>query len=315
MVRSVWLVAGVLVACGHARLIQRTPEGGTLALAGPDRRSAINDAHRKMAEHCGPGNYTITREGEVVTGQVYSSSSKTQRGGNGTQVQSTGETTRNAVEWHVEYRCGSPNVAQWPPSQSDPEPRKQEAAPTSSPLSGIKSDNATESPMKGKSYQIPPGSKFLPDEQVEARFGLTPEKAVEILPAIERAMRRIVPDWDVWNLSINWREKNRVLRLRNGREWLILSGRGSGHCGGGQHVLIYDLSRGAVAYGLIEMDLIDLSDLEDIPDVNLFSFQNSGMEPRDEVLAVLWLVMKDVEDVGGPPDCYYGEEDEDTDQK
>lgn len=313
MVRSVWLVAGVLVACGHARLIQRTPESGTLALVGPDRRSAINDAHRRMTEHCGPGNYTITHEGEVVIGRVHLSSSKTQRG-DGAQVQSTGETTRNAVEWRIDYRCGTADAGKWSLSQSDPESRRQEVASASSPPPGIESGNAADSPVKEKSYQFPPGSKFLPDEQVEARFGLTPEKAVEGLPAIERAMRRIVPGWDVLDLSVNWGEKNRILRLRDGREWLILSGRGPGHCGGGQRVLIYDLISGVAAYGLIDMDLVDRSDLGDVPDFNLFSFQNGGLEPRDDVLAVLWLVMKDVENVGGPPDCYYGREDEDTDQ-
>lgn len=132
MVAKAWLAGAVLlVACGHARLVQRTPDGGTLALAGPDRVRAVDDAHRKMAGHCGPGNYTIVREGEVVIGQVHQISSRSRRNPDGTVVQSNGARTRNAVEWHIEYRCGGADVAQWPSSQPaaiGPAPREERAS-------------------------------------------------------------------------------------------------------------------------------------------------------------------------------------------
>lgn len=137
MVGKAWLAGAVLlVACGHARLVQRTPDGGTLALAGPDRVRAVDDAHRKMAGHCGPGNYSIVREGEVVIGQVHQTSTRSRRNPDGTVVQSNGARTRNAVEWHIEYRCGGADVAQRPsyqPAAIGPAPREEGASypPTS----------------------------------------------------------------------------------------------------------------------------------------------------------------------------------------
>lgn len=107
MIRMSWIGILVgLVACGHARLIQRTPEGGTLALAGPDRGKALEDAHRRMAEHCGAGNYVVVREGETVIGQDLVSSSTTKRNKDGSVAESSGSKVRNAVEWRLEYRCG-----------------------------------------------------------------------------------------------------------------------------------------------------------------------------------------------------------------
>lgn len=115
---SIGLVCVMLAACGHARLVNRTQYGGTLALAGGDRGKAMEDAHRKMAEHCGPGNYTILREGETVIGQDTSAGSETRQEKDGTVVQEAGSSTRDAVEWRIEYQCG--NVAPAPMGPTTP---------------------------------------------------------------------------------------------------------------------------------------------------------------------------------------------------
>ena len=62
------LAAMLLAACGTARYVNRTQYGGVIALEG-DRNKAMENAHQQMASHCGPGQYTIIREGETVVGQ------------------------------------------------------------------------------------------------------------------------------------------------------------------------------------------------------------------------------------------------------
>lgn len=135
------LCAALIAACGHAEPISRNASGGILRLVG-DRGKAMEDANKQMAQHCGPGNYQVTQEGEEAIGQDTFTSSNTQygedtvagsasqydsnssqsvgasstRGGSNTQgVQST----RTAVEWRVHYVCGG---AGGPPPAPPPPP-------------------------------------------------------------------------------------------------------------------------------------------------------------------------------------------------
>lgn len=122
------LVAVSIAACGSARVIKRTQYGGVIALQG-DRGKAMEQAHKEMGGHCGPGNYSIVQEGEEVIGTdtvarsdtdygedtAYAEGTNTSgnssstaggsstRGGSSTQAQSS---TREAVEWRVHYQCG-----------------------------------------------------------------------------------------------------------------------------------------------------------------------------------------------------------------
>jgi hypothetical protein len=111
------LGAAVLAGCGNARLVTRTQYGGVFALEG-DRVKAMEQAHQYMSQHCGPGNYTILREGDVTVGQDQVARSDTYYGKEGdTQVAES--STRDATEWRVEYQCGGA-PAQQPPPQPDP---------------------------------------------------------------------------------------------------------------------------------------------------------------------------------------------------
>ena len=56
-----------LAACGSARVISRTQAGGVIELQG-DRGKAMEQANSEMNAHCGPGNFTITQEGEEAIG-------------------------------------------------------------------------------------------------------------------------------------------------------------------------------------------------------------------------------------------------------
>ncbi len=122
-----------LAACGSARVIQRTQNGGVLELQG-DRSKAEEDAGRQMAGQCGPGNYHVTLEGEEAIGtdtvdqsntnygENTSPSGRNTQGGSSTQAQSS---TRTATAWRVHYECGSggagaPAPAPMPPPQGGP---------------------------------------------------------------------------------------------------------------------------------------------------------------------------------------------------
>jgi hypothetical protein len=115
-------LAALLAGCGSARLVNRTQYGGTIALEG-DRAKAMEEAHKAMAAHCGPGNYTILREGDVTVGQDQVARSDTYYDKEGdTQVAQS--STRDATEWRVEYQCaGAP--AQQPPPGPAPDPYQQ----------------------------------------------------------------------------------------------------------------------------------------------------------------------------------------------
>jgi hypothetical protein len=104
--RKIGFVIGavLLVACGSHRVVQQTQTGGVIALNG-DRGKAMEGAHREMAAHCGPGNYTIVHQGEVVVGQDTVASAETHEHREGTHS-TAGQSTRDAVEWRVTYQCG-----------------------------------------------------------------------------------------------------------------------------------------------------------------------------------------------------------------
>src|SRR5215470_2849419 len=105
----------VLAACGSARVIQRTQTGGVIELQG-DRGKAMEQANQEMASHCGPGNYSITQEGEEAVGtdtvqqQQTQDTEHTSRSGRTTtdNQQTTNVTsTRTATAWRVHYACGA----------------------------------------------------------------------------------------------------------------------------------------------------------------------------------------------------------------
>jgi hypothetical protein len=111
-------VAALLVAaCGSARTVRRTQTGGTVALQG-DQRKAMEDAHNQMSAHCGPNNYTIVEEGEVVVGTDSAGGEETYVAEDGTVVTEGGQSTRQATEWRVTYVCGQGQAA--PPPQGPP---------------------------------------------------------------------------------------------------------------------------------------------------------------------------------------------------
>jgi hypothetical protein len=124
------LAAALLAACGSARVVQRNQVGGVIALNG-DQGKAMEEAHREMAAHCGPGNYTIVQEGEVVIGQDTVARADTYDHQDGTTT-TAGTSTRDAKEWRITYQCGGVAAAPAPapgPAPMGPPPPPPGPAP------------------------------------------------------------------------------------------------------------------------------------------------------------------------------------------
>jgi hypothetical protein len=138
-------LAALVAGCGHARLVNRSQTGGVFALEG-DRNKAMEDAAQQMAAHC-RGPYTIVAEGENVIGTDSAQQNETYVTKDGTVVNQGGQSTRQAIEWRVQYVCGSqgpapgqygaPPPGQYPPQQGaqpDPyDPNQQQGAPQPPP--------------------------------------------------------------------------------------------------------------------------------------------------------------------------------------
>jgi len=115
----------VLAACGSAKVINRTQTGGVIQLDG-DRGKAMEQANSEMSRHCGPGNYTITQEGEEAIGtdtyarEDTATDNATSRSGRRSSSDTTTvaqQSTRTATAWRVHYVC---NGAGGPPPAGGP---------------------------------------------------------------------------------------------------------------------------------------------------------------------------------------------------
>lgn len=105
----------VLLACsfGSARMIRRDQVGGTLALQGA-RGHAWKDAEQQMAAHCGPGNYQVIKEEQVVVGQqtttqgdVDTRETRQRRSNRQSENYSETTTTQDVTEYRITYECGA----------------------------------------------------------------------------------------------------------------------------------------------------------------------------------------------------------------
>lgn len=112
-----------LAACGSARVISRTQAGGVIELQG-DRGKAMEQANQEMSAHCGPGNFTITQEGEEAIGtdtvQTEDTAEDTRTSRSGRRQSTDSSTvattsTRTATAWRVHYQCNGAAGAPPPP--------------------------------------------------------------------------------------------------------------------------------------------------------------------------------------------------------
>ncbi|MEJ7603228.1 MAG: hypothetical protein WKG01_35400 [Kofleriaceae bacterium] len=133
----------LFTACGSAKVIQRTQSGGVIQLDG-DRGKAMEQANQEMSAHCGPGNFTITQEGEEAVGtdtvarEDTAYGEKTSRSGRRTEGGSTSTaatSTRTATSWRVHYSCGN-GAGGPPPGPAGAGPMDPQGDPTQPPPGG-----------------------------------------------------------------------------------------------------------------------------------------------------------------------------------
>jgi hypothetical protein len=91
-----------LAACSSIRVVQKTPQGGVVALQG-DREEAMQKAVTYMQSQC-PTGYQIVEEGEAVIGQDIQTETTQNRSRWGNSQSTRGSTT-DKREWRVTYAC------------------------------------------------------------------------------------------------------------------------------------------------------------------------------------------------------------------
>ncbi|MBS1120736.1 MAG: hypothetical protein H6Q90_2964 [Deltaproteobacteria bacterium] len=137
---SFGLFIAALAACGSARVISRTQAGGVIELQG-DRGKAMEEANSNMNAHCGPGNFTITQEGEEAIGtdtvarEDTSEDTAHSRSGRRSSTDSTTvaqTSTRTATAWRVHYACNGAGAGAPPP----PPPAAAVPPPPAGPPAG-----------------------------------------------------------------------------------------------------------------------------------------------------------------------------------
>ena len=101
-----FIVLGVFLAgCSSIRVVQKTPDGGVVALQGV-QSGAREKADDYMRAQCG-GEYAVIEEGEAVVGSDTTSRKTSSFLGPTTQAQSTDRT-----EWRITYRCKNAKTAE-----------------------------------------------------------------------------------------------------------------------------------------------------------------------------------------------------------
>ena len=143
------MCSALFLGCvGTAELVTQNQVGGVYRLTGI-RDKAMADAHKQMAAHCGPGNYTVTQQGEEAIGTDVIARSDTNYGedsvagaagssstsGNTTNSSAVGASstrggsstegitsTRTATEWRLHYVCGAPGAGAGGPPPTPPPP-------------------------------------------------------------------------------------------------------------------------------------------------------------------------------------------------
>jgi hypothetical protein len=131
MARHVVTLAVVALAagCGTTAQVVKRDDGGVIALRDSfgnpvieaGREKAMEDAQKKMAEHCGgPKAFKITEEGETVVGSKGTTSGSAYNVGGGVGIGSAYNEATDKREWRVAYKClpGKRSVRAGTPAKS-----------------------------------------------------------------------------------------------------------------------------------------------------------------------------------------------------
>lgn len=143
-------------------------------------------------------------------------------------------------------------------------------------------------------YPLPAGAKFAPQTEVKRRFGLTPEEAYKKLPKFESMIWKLDGGW-----NLIWWDENKIIKLRSKREFLILSGRLGGPCGGVRSAVIYDIKKRSVALATYEGEEDEYHEIPLNPPADSSLFYKSGaITPKFDAFAILWNSLRAIRAVG-----------------
>ena len=114
-VSSILLVA--LAACGSARMIRTTANGGVIELQG-DRSKAMEQATSDMNQKCGRNNFTIVQDGEepVINDSITPETQQDQSQAASTGAAAPTETSsRQVMAWRIHFECSGAAGGPLPP--------------------------------------------------------------------------------------------------------------------------------------------------------------------------------------------------------
>lgn len=97
--------AVLLTGCSSIRVVQKTPDGGVVALQGV-QSGAREKADEYMRGQCG-GEYAVVEEGEAVVGSDTTARKTSTFLGPATQSHSTDRT-----EWRISFKCKNAKTAE-----------------------------------------------------------------------------------------------------------------------------------------------------------------------------------------------------------
>lgn len=149
---------------------------------------------------------------------------------------------------------------------------------------------ATGTEKTQQKQSLPTGAKWLPRQQVINRYGRTSKSAFKRAPQIVSGMKKLDPHWD--KDAFFGEDENQVLRLKSGRDILIISGRSVGICDGFPAVIAFDTRSKSAAM------LTYYREMESVPEVPVngtFSYETSNLLPNEEMFPILWMAIRNVQ--------------------
>lgn len=169
-------------------------------------------------------------------------------------------------------------------------------------LSLILASSATHAQSSPGAPSLPEGAKFLSQKEVFKRYGKTAKEAIKRDRQI--AIRAKKQGLEFFEGT----EENEAIRLRDGREILIMAGRSAGNCGGFPTAIGYEAKKKNIAilsYGW------ETRDVPSVPIAGGFDYRNRTLLPKDEFFAILWKAIERVQPVQEdlPGACFEMEED------
>lgn len=165
-------------AMGSAYVYQQDLRGGVLALQG-DEKKAIEDAHAKMAAHCGAGNYRVYKRETVVVGQEQYTDTMSDYSETGERQREEATETEHQEDTEYEYdqTTDTETVTETVTETTGPDPGTGPATGAQT-WTGTGTDTATDTSGGGSSSTVGSGSSTTVEDEREQRQGQATSRTV-----------------------------------------------------------------------------------------------------------------------------------------